>query len=168
MSTIHKELGNPITFLDKVFSYLKTDKIDISKYQLDHLCYRVETFKRYNDLKLLLGEKGSNISEVEVNGRPIAIFKLNQPVVYKNRKIYCIELPAPTPEKPYSEGWQHVEFVINKSLKDFISEYPHKKFKTRDQNLEINPTIALEYDTLTVKFHLYDIEYVVTVLQKNI
>ena len=36
-------LWDPDIFLEKLFLNLKNDWIDISKYQLDHICYRVET-----------------------------------------------------------------------------------------------------------------------------
>jgi predicted metalloenzyme YecM len=51
LNTIEGVLGDATPFLKKVFAALKKDNINVSEYELDHICYRVETVERYNELK---------------------------------------------------------------------------------------------------------------------
>ncbi len=54
MARITEILGNPDGFLRTIFSHLASDQIDVSNSELDHICYRVETEARYEELKNIL------------------------------------------------------------------------------------------------------------------
>ena len=54
MSSIIENLGDPTQFLDETFKELHNDGFDVSGYELDHICYRVETMERYEEIKSLL------------------------------------------------------------------------------------------------------------------
>jgi len=43
---------------------LEKDKIDVSSYELDHICYRVESQERYNFVKNIFLEESKLLSEV--------------------------------------------------------------------------------------------------------
>ena len=47
---------------------------------IDHACYRVADLKQYQILKSKFAELGELLTEANVNGRPIATFKLFHPV----------------------------------------------------------------------------------------
>lgn len=167
MTTPHpleKTLGNISVFLEKVFSALKNDGIAVSDYELDHVCYRVETKERYDELKELLKKHGTLLAENMIAGRPIAVYKLNKPFVYKDRKICCIELPSPKQGSKYREGFEHVEFVINMSFEEFIKKHASLEFDTSDSLKEVNPDIKRTYAGFAVKFHQHALEYVVKYL----
>jgi hypothetical protein len=53
---IEELLGKVSPFLDNIFENMKTDGIDVSSYELDHICYKVETDERYQELKEALHE----------------------------------------------------------------------------------------------------------------
>ena len=155
-------LPNPHSFLERIFRHLAADNISVESYELDHLCYRVETTKDYWRYKKALELRGDLLTESLIGGRPIATFKLKEPFLFQSRKIELLELPAPKPGRFYPEGYEHVEFVIDKSLDAFQQAYPHLDFDTKGKNKEINPDLRLVYDDCSVKFHLYNLEYVIT------
>lgn len=159
-----KILGPIIPFLDQIFHHLAEDKIDVDDYELDHICYRVESEERYLELKKLLSDYGELLTETIIGGRPISTFKLHTPYRYNKRKIYCLELPAPKEGSPYSEGYEHVEFVIQAPFQAFISQYPNLEFKTKGMQKPVNPEISRKYPGMSVKFHHHPIEYVIKYL----
>lgn len=163
-NSIHNILGTPEPFLLEIFRNLKMDSVDISRCTLDHLCYRVETYERYSLLKTQLLEAGTLLTESEIGGRPIASFKLSQPIVFKNRAIDVIELPAPKKGSFYLEGYEHVEFVIDVDFETFIKKYPQVEFDKRAIKKPVNPEIIIKYGELSVKFHHQTLEYVIEFL----
>ncbi len=155
----------PITpFLDQIFQHLAEDRIEVVSYELDHVCYRVETQDRYLELKHQLAQYGELLTESMIGGRPISTFKLHQPYHYQSRKIYCLELPAPKEGSPHKEGYEHVEFVIKQSFQEFMDENPNLTFKTKGMHKSVNPEISRKYPNLSVKFHHHPIEYVIKYL----
>jgi len=144
-------LWNYISFLDKVFNLLEKDNIDVSGYQLDHICYRVETVQRYGELKTIFLKSAELLSETIIWWRMISSFKLEQPLMYKEREIFIIEIPAPKEKNKYSEWLEHVEFVIDNYLQGsfhILEKYQQKK----------NIIVWFQFDTLVYQvlfFHLY-------------
>jgi len=157
-------LGSPNTFLDKLFQYLSEKKITVSNYELDHICYRVATEERYQILKKALSNLGELLTESQIGGRAIASIKLNEPLIYKDRKIEVIELPAPKKGSFYKEGFEHVEFVIDVPFADFMAPHPHLNFVTKDLKKSVNPGITLKETDFSVKFHHHTLEYVIRYL----
>lgn len=164
MKNITTLLGNPTSFLDQVFTYLSKKGIAVATYQLDHICYRVETVERYLQLKEKLSQLGELLVESEIGGRPIASFKLIEPILYKERKIDCVELPSPKKGSFYQEGFEHVEFVIDESFEIFMDQYAHLDFITKDLKKSVNPGITLKETDFSIKFHHHTLEYVIRYL----
>ncbi|MEM6316124.1 MAG: VOC family protein [Bacteroidota bacterium] len=128
MQKVVNLLGSPTDFLDKIFQYLQRTRIDVRQCELDHICYRVETLERYEALKIELATLGEQLTESIIGGRPIASFKLNEPIFHKKRQISVIELPAPKQGSFYKEGYEHVEFVIDISFLDFMKQHSNLTF----------------------------------------
>lgn len=161
---IEQILGPVIPFLNQVFEHLQEDKIEVNHYELDHICYRVETLQRYQELVQQLSSCGNLLAETMIGGRPISTFKLLSPIEYKNRTIYCLELPAPKAGSPYAEGFEHAEFVIDVPFPEFIEKYSKCHFKTTGMQKAVNPEISRKFDGISVKFHHHPIEYVIKYL----
>ncbi len=138
------------SFMEEIFLLLANDEIDVSKFDVDHICYRVETLDEYNYVKKLLGTQGRKISENKINGRPISIFKLTMPLIYEKRIIRFIELPAPKPGVFYKRGFEHVEFVVP-SLEELKQSYHNITFQV--DNIPNNLSLTIKYGELSVKFH---------------
>lgn len=158
-------LGDPSPFLDRVFAALAQDDIEVGDYELDHLCYRVATETRYAELRTALLPLGELLTEKLINGRPIASFKLHQPLVYQDRKIDGLELPSPKPGSPYPEGYEHVEFVVPEGLEAFRARYAHLPFDTKGLHKAINADLRRAYAGFSVKFHEQSLEYVIRHLE---
>lgn len=140
-------------FLDSIFLNLKNDNIDVSNYELDHICYRVSTQENYNLFKEKLKEMWDLISENIVSWRPIPVIKLKKPIIYKNREISILEIPSPKLWNNYEDGLEHVEFVIKEWLEKFLEKYSYLNFDISNLKKEINPEIRKKYDKISVKFH---------------
>ncbi len=158
-------LPSPHSFLSHIFHTLETLKIDVSNLELDHVCYRVETLQRYEALKKMFETEAELLAEKMISGRPLCIYKLQEPIHYEAREIWVLELPAPKDGSPYQEGFEHVEFVINTSFEDLMQRYPHISFDTKAMGKAINPDIGIEHDGARVKFHQNSLEYVVKYLE---
>ena len=162
MNSIIDVLGEYESFLDNVFEELNALKVDVSNFEIDHICYRVETKNRYNELKFQLNNISKLLSEQLINGRYICIFELEEPLLYKNYSISCIELPQSKEEQTYKEGFEHIEFVIPTSLEEFKNTYKHLHLNTKNVNSTRNPDITLQLDSnISVKFHLKHIKTIV-------
>jgi predicted metalloenzyme YecM len=151
-------------FLIKVFRYLKEDGVDVSNFELDHVCYRVKTVEDYEKIKKQLNQEGNLLLENNIGGRLIAKYKLYKPIIFENRKIYIIELPQPKGGE--KEGWEHVEFVINTSFEYLMNKYPQLNFKIDGITKKINSDIVLEYNDCVVKFHQQSLEYIIEHFEK--
>jgi len=158
---IHQLLGNPTPFLDHIFVYLSEKGIVVDTYELDHICYRVETEERYQELKTALRNLGELLTESQIGGRAITSIKLVESIIYQNRKIEVIELPAPKKSSFYKEGFEHVEFVINVPFEVFIETHSHLNFITKDLKKSVNQGVTLKEADFSVKFHHHTLEYVI-------
>ncbi|WP_374079338.1 VOC family protein [Bdellovibrio bacteriovorus] len=151
---IQDVIGNYTAFLDSIFSNIKTAGLDVSNFEMDHACYRVSSLEQYEVKKAQLHTFGSLLTEADVNGRPIATFKLHKPLLYKNRELYLIELPAPKKGKDVPEGLEHVEFVAGDHLTDIMTTYKNLPWNTSGMSKANNPELELKFDDgLAIKFH---------------
>lgn len=157
-------LPSPLPFLEQLFLELKADDADFSAYPIDHICYRVHSLARYDFLREKLKQYGSVLTEKEINGRPITVFRLNAPFVFKEQKIDILELPAPKEESPYREGFEHIEMVIDLDFQAFQDKYNHLIFNTKAINKKVNPEIRLTLSSGSVKFHHHPLDYVIEYL----
>jgi hypothetical protein len=158
-----KLLENAASFIENVLLNIKKIGIEVSNYELDHVCYRVETQERYTKLKKALFDYGELLTEAKVGNRLISTFKLKTPIIYQNRKIWCFELPSPKEGSYYKEGYEHIEFVIDSNFEQFIQKYPKINFDTHSMTKEINPDISINFDNYSVKFHLASLENVIKI-----
>jgi len=153
-------LPDPATFLTKLFSQLEPQPGALDHLPIDHICYRVAGRARYRELKNWLLAENELLVESLVNGRPIATYRMNQPFRFGDRKIPLLELPMPKPGSPYPEGWEHAEFVTDRTLADFehwlISDlgiYPDDIDRS-GLGKELNADLRLRLEGgISVKFH---------------
>ncbi|MEL6717994.1 MAG: VOC family protein [Bacteroidota bacterium] len=153
--------ANAISFLTHLFQRMQSDSIDFQGFKLDHICYRVETMERYESLKEELLKIGGLLVESEIGGRSIATFRLDKSLIFEDRKIQILELPAPKTNNRYQEGFEHVEFVIKDSFESFMQQYSHCHFDIKGMKKDINPDIRLDYGKMSVKFHHQTLEEVI-------
>lgn len=161
MNNISSLLWNYTLFLDSIFNDLEKIKIDVSNFELDHICYRVSSNLKYDYLKNELINYGSLLTENIISGRKISTFKLEEPIIYKNRKISILEIPSPKKWSDYKDWFEHVEFVIDLWFTDFMNKYSNIGFITKDLSKENNPDIKIKFSNYSVKFHHDSLENVI-------
>ncbi|KYQ91530.1 dihydroxybiphenyl dioxygenase domain-containing protein [Tieghemostelium lacteum] len=184
MSDLKLILGDYDQFFKIIFKHLENTGIkEIDQYEVDHLCYRVTSEAMYQQKKIELSKVGDLLTETMINGRPISVFKLNNPIQYQNRLIPAIELPCPKPISHHVQGLEHMEMVINCDFDSMRSKYSHIDWvlaginKSFNADLEIEFTLSqqdkldLQYPpstynekrTISVKFHHLPLEKVVEI-----
>ncbi|HGM4958157.1 TPA: VOC family protein [Serratia liquefaciens] len=150
--------------------------LDLSQFTADHVslrCHQNTTAERW---RLGLEQCGSLLSEAMINGRPICLFDLQQPLKVGPWQIDCVELPYPGDKRYPHEGWEHVELVLSGEpatlyaralahLPDEALLAPGIKLKQSSPKGEgerlPNPTLAISDGTVTIKFHPYSIRDIV-------
>ncbi len=161
MKSLKDIIGDYDQFLDSIFFKIDDIDLEVDDCDLDHICYRVENIEEYEAKKIDLTTLANLLTESMVNGRNIATFKLNNPIEYKNRKIYLIELPAPKEEKNYKSGLEHIEFVTKLPLEKIVARYPHLAFETYGINKRINADVTLKLGEFSLRFHNQSLEDVI-------
>jgi len=159
-------LGSPHSFLDSLFDQLNSNGVDVSALYMDHICFRVEDMDDYHSLQAQLLKHGHLLSDKMIGDRPISVIQLDQSYKYGERKIDIIELPSPKNGSPYPKGYEHVEFVINTDLSDFISTYSTIGFDLKGMSKAINPDVRIQLLGSSVKFHEHSLKYVIEILEK--
>lgn len=154
-------IGDPIVFLEQLFFMIEDIGLNLDKYLLDHICYRVSTAEEYKTKKDDLTDHGALLAESIVNGRYISTFKLKEPITFRNRKIYLIELPSPKEEKSYKTGLEHAEFVTKEPLQKIIDRYPQYAFEAFGIHKKTNPDITLKLGEFCIRFHNQTLEDVI-------
>ena len=161
MKNLNDIISDPQVFLEKLFGMIEDIDLNVEKYFLDHICFRVASLEEYHEKKAELLHHGEMLVESMVNGRMIATFKLHSPIVYKNRKIELIELPAPKPGHSYASGLEHVEFVTKEPLHKIVERYPQYAFETFGIHKKINADITLKLGEYCIRFHNQSLEDVI-------
>jgi predicted metalloenzyme YecM len=159
-------IGDPIVFLNDLFAKLDDIGLEVDKYELDHICYRVESLDQYKIKKVELGFLGELLIESMVNGRLISTFKLSEPIIFNDRKIYLVELPAPKHAHSYKSGLEHVEFVTKDPLQKIVDRYPQYSFQVFGIHKKINADITLVLGEYCIRFHNQSLEDVIKLEKK--
>lgn len=148
---------------------------------IDHICIRLNSVAEVDALRDELQEVGTVISRATINGRDIYIFQLHTPLRVADWSISALELPYPKEGALYTEGWEHVEFVLPHApntlagIKEtFFATFPHLteehltshySFKVDEPSAAVeqlpNPTVAFKMDGIGIKFHAKSIQEVV-------
>lgn len=179
------DLSDSLTdFANEITLFAQQLGISVEDYQADHIavrCNSMATADRWRNGFLRIADL---LSEKQINGRPICLFSLHEPLQVGPWQIDCIELPYPG-SKPYPrEGWEHLELVVP-SAAQTISElesavkntlpslvavmaepalhgvrYKASSPQAEDEQLA-NPTLAFSRDHLTLKIHPLSIRAVI-------
>jgi predicted metalloenzyme YecM len=160
-------LGDYEGFVERINHGLADAGIDRSEIaMIDHICFRVETHKRYQELFTAFAGSAAMIGEVEVAGRQIATFEFDEPLKAGGWRIPYLELPAPKEGSPYAEGLEHAELVVIGDIDKFAIRHNDLIFDRKGMNKTINPELGLKTDKMSVKFHEQPLGAVVRIEQR--
>ncbi|MFY2508069.1 VOC family protein [Vibrio pectenicida] len=173
------------TFMQKIQLLGEKLKVGLQVLQADHIALRL------NDKQLAtLAHKewlkeGREISTAMINGRPIVVIELTQPLSISDWSIECLELPYPAQGKVYpSQCWEHVEFIVPslaKTAEEYLADvklkYPglaNQWDKLGAQGITVklsspkgkgerinNPTVAFKHQDICIKFHQHSLKNIV-------
>lgn len=150
--------------------FLKLIEDQLTNFKLsapDHICFRTESESEYTELKKKLLKIGNMLVASEVGGREIATFKLFKSIECKDWSVSVIELAAPKVNSFYESGFEHAEFVISQSFKDFMDSYSTYEWDISAIDKAHNPEIRIRLqEGLSVKFHHQSLEKVIELEQK--
>ena len=120
---------------------------------LDHICYRCETEREYDNAMGEMLQHGSiEGGEAKmVSGRPITTFCLHYPIQTKYGYIRYVEIPAPKESSPYKSGVEHIELTVLNSIEHFMEDYAKVEWNTSGLSKIHHPHIELN---LIDKFQL--------------
>ncbi|MBT1445765.1 VOC family protein [Shewanella sp. JM162201] len=150
--------------------------------ECDHISLRVNSNEAADRLADGFKRIGDVISNNMINGRPILIIKLHEPLKLGSMAVRCVELPYPGSKLYPAEGWEHIELVLPcnaHSCDELASELVNMvptlapvlagetdiKVKASSPSGEAerlpNPTLAFGANGLTVKVHPHSIEAII-------
>ena len=159
-------IDGAIKLLDQTTAEMVDRSLKIDIIEIDHLCYRTSSLTNYYETKKKFENYGDCLIESEVGGREIATFKLHSPIEYKNYVIDLIEVPAPKAGISTREGFEHIEFVVDQSFGDIISNNPNCNFDKKGLTKELNPELVLKFSDSAIKFHHKSLEHIINI-EKN-
>ena len=97
-------------FQEKIQQLAAVMKVNLADYQIDHLALRANTEEKAKNWLTELLKCGRILSDNIVNGRPIYLIELDEPVDFIGQPVDVIELPFPKnkqyPQEPKVEGEQ--------------------------------------------------------------
>nr|WP_279233911.1 VOC family protein [Pantoea sp. MQR6] len=165
-----------VRFEKSLESFSERLGLSLGDLESDHIavrCHQNATAERWKQGFLQIG---CQFSEAMINGRPICLFKLHQPIQVAGWQLDVIELPWPGEKRYRHEGWEHVEIVLRGEpetlgmramalLSDDALTQPGISFKTsspKGENERLpNPTLAVTDGQTTIKFHPWRLEEIV-------
>jgi uncharacterized protein len=130
---------------------------------LDHLGYRTETLDEYKEVMAKFKILGKDMGEIMIQGRPISIIALDEPLQAGGWTIPFLEVIAPKEGSPYPSGLEHAEFVTMRLLGDFEKAHPDLPFIRDAMDRRINPELKYRENGISVKFHRLSIGSVVEI-----
>jgi predicted metalloenzyme YecM len=160
-------IGDYEAFIGNIGAGLTASGIDRSELaMMDHVCYRVETQARYDELLGVLSAAAILLGEAVVSGRNIATFELHDYLKVDGWTVPYLELPEPKESSPYPEGLEHAELVVVGGLNRFAERHSALVFDKKGMSKDINPELGLKTDVLSVKFHEQPLGAVVRIEQR--
>jgi len=160
-------IGDYEKFISGISAGLEASGIDRSELaMMDHLCYRVETQDRYEEMLRTLTGVATLLGVAMVSGRNIATFELRDYLEVDGWVVPYVELPEPKDGSPYPEGLEHAEQVVIGGLDRFVQRHADLTFDTKGLDKDINPELVLKTDGLSVKFHEQPLGAVVRIEQR--
>ncbi len=133
-------------FLDDVVLQLSDKGIEFSELQIDHIAYNAASLDDYELEKLKFKEFATIVHENIVGGKHVAVFLPKQPFEYRGYKVEVVEVVSPKEGETTTPMWEHVEFLPNKKLEDFMLDHSGVEWDTSAMDRDIFPQLMLKLE----------------------
>lgn len=161
-------------FIGKLQQMAQEINVLLSSFPIDHIsvrCHHIETAERWHQGLMQCAQL---LSDNIINGRPIRLYELSEPLNIAGQDVFIIELPFPK-DKIYSkESWEHIEMVIDvepnqletaalQLLPEPLPQgYSIKMSQPKGQQERLsNPTLAVSNGEITVKYHPFPLKKII-------
>ncbi len=161
-------------FAGKLQQFADDLQLDLRAYEADHISLRTHDTELAELWVAGLRQCATVLSDNNINGRPVYLFLLHQPLALLHWQIPVIELPFPKGKQYAHQGWEHVELVLpgeaatvtERAAALLPSPLPSgviiKESHPRGENERLpNPTLAVCRDNITIKFHPFTLQEIV-------
>ncbi|MEX5854542.1 VOC family protein [Providencia huaxiensis] len=161
-------------FRDKLQQMAEELNLSLSSYLIDHIsvrCHQINTAERWHQGLMQCAQLESDNL---INGRPIRLYELAEPISIAQQDVYIIELPFPKDKIYPKESWEHIEMVIDVEpsqlemaaralLPDPLPYgYRTKVSQPKGQQERLpNPTLAVSNGEITVKYHPFSLKKII-------
>ena len=155
-------LGDVDSFIANINRGL--DEAGIERWELamlDHVGVRAETYEEYLQNLDKFQDLGDDMGAIEIEGRPINIINLYDPIKVGGWVIPHVEVIAPKASSPYPSGLEHAEFVTVQTLGDFERHHSELNFIRDAMHRRPNPELKYRENGISVKFHRMSIGTVI-------
>ncbi len=173
-----------VVFWQKIEQLADMIALDIGQFSADHVAMRINEIDVAKQVHQAWLAQGQQLSQAEINGRPIIVLKLDEGLRVANQVIPCIELPYPSAKTYPQQGWEHVEFVLAsdaQSIDAFVqdirqqcpqlakkwSQLPALGVKVKLSSPQgegerlANPTVTFKSNGVCIKLHPHSLEQVI-------
>ncbi|MDR9825952.1 VOC family protein [Vibrio sp. FNV 38] len=172
-------------FIGKIQHLADVLGLDLSAYQADHIALRINDTILAQQAREAWSLYGDEISQAQINGRPIIVSTFHQPLIAAVWSLECLELPFPALGKTYpQQGWEHVEFVVPSQAQtadDYLDDLK-ANFSRLNETIESldmlditmklsspkgdgerlnNPTVAFKHGGVCIKLHPHSLKAIV-------
>ncbi|PIJ50932.1 metalloprotein [Erwinia sp. OLTSP20] len=169
-------VGDLVHFNHALAALAERLSLELSALEVDHIalrCQHESTAERWMHGFL---QCGSLLSEKMINGRPVALFELQTPLIIHGSAIYIVELPWPGDKRYRHDGWEHIEYVLRGEpetlgqramalFSDSSLTQSGIAFKTSapkgERECLPNPTLAVTDGEVTIKFHPWSLKEII-------
>ncbi|WP_414065062.1 VOC family protein [Rahnella inusitata] len=163
-------------FVSVLTAFAAKLQVTLEDFHADHISVRCHQNTTADRWRAGLEKCGSLLNETQINGRPICLFTLNEPLMVGRLQIDLVELPYPGEKRYPHEGWEHIEIVLpgveeelyTRALALIADEaliMPGIKLKQsspKGENERLpNPTLAITDGSVTIKFHPHSLREIV-------
>ncbi|OTA19583.1 metal-binding protein [Xenorhabdus beddingii] len=161
-------------FEQKLRQFSQRLGLHLVQYPADHISLRCNDPSMADRWRQGFLQCGSLMSENIINGRPICLFDLAQPITLLGWQIECVELPYPGNKHYVHQGWEHVELVLPVKPEQLMNEahqlLPHplpdgfrikESYPRGDKERLPNPTLAVTDGEITMKFHPFSLKQII-------
>jgi len=163
-------------FVSVLTAFAAKLQINLGEFHADHISVRCHQNTTADRWRAGLEKCGQLLNETMINGRPICLFTLNEPLVVGPLSIDLVELPYPGDKRYPHEGWEHIEIVLEgredelytRALALIADEalmtagLKLKQSAPKGENERLpNPTLAITDGSVTIKFHPHSLRDIV-------
>ncbi|HBO38667.1 MAG TPA: VOC family protein [Pasteurellaceae bacterium] len=174
-----------LSFEQKITALATEMALILADYAIDHIACRVNNCKSAENYLTVLVKCGKILSQNVINGRPIYLIELEQPLRFAGQSVAIVELPFPKNKIYPQEGWEHIEVVMPMRINESTIEWEARIFRqfgwNQSTHLRVkvdepkgdgerlpNPSIAVSLTDKTknhtcIKIHPYHIKEIIEV-----